>query len=66
VPRRGPRCRILNRRFPQHIVIYAPGITPNDVCVAGRAAFRDVRAPLIYESATGYRYLVVRMTSWSW
>jgi hypothetical protein len=36
-------------------MIYAPGITPNDVGVAGHAAFNDVRAPLIYESATGYR-----------
>ncbi len=42
-------------------MIYAPGITPNDVGVAGRAAFRDVRAPLIYESASGYRYLVLRV-----
>jgi hypothetical protein len=53
--------KILNRRFPPHVMIYAPGITPADVGVAGRAAFSDVRAPLIYESATGYRYLVVRV-----
>lgn len=53
--------KILGRRFPPHIMIYAPGITPNDVGVVGRAAFNDVRAPLIYVSATGYRYLVVRV-----
>jgi len=53
--------KVVNRRFPPHIMIYAPGITANDVGVAGRAAFGDVRAPLIYESATGYRYLVVRV-----
>ena len=41
--------------------VRAPGITANDVGVAGRAAFNDVRAPLIYQSATGYRYLVVRV-----
>jgi len=52
---------ILKRAFPPHIMIYAPGITPNDVGMAGSAASRDVRAPLIYESATGYRYLVVRV-----
>jgi hypothetical protein len=52
--------KVLNRRFPPHM-IYAPGITPNDVGVSGRAAFNDVRAPLIYESATGYRYIVVRV-----
>jgi hypothetical protein len=53
--------KVLTRRFPPHIMIYAPGITPSDVGVAGRAAFNDVRAPLIYESATGYRYIVVRV-----
>jgi hypothetical protein len=53
--------RILSRRFPPHVMIYAPGVTPSDVGIAGRAAFNDVRAPLIYESATGYRYLVVRV-----
>jgi hypothetical protein len=53
--------KVLNRRFPPHAMIYAPGIAPNDVGVAGRVAFSDVRAPLIYESATGYRYLVVRV-----
>ena len=52
---------ILKRAFPPHIMIYAPGITPSDVGMAGSAAFRDVRAPLIYESPTGYRYLVVRV-----
>ena len=53
--------KVLSRRFPPHIMIYAPGITANDVGVAGRAAFNDVRAPLIYQSAAGYRYLVVRV-----
>ena len=53
--------KILKRMFPPHMMIYAPGITANDVGVAGRAAFNDVRAPLIYQSATGYRYLVVRV-----
>ena len=53
--------KILTRRFPPHVMIYAPGITASDVGIAGRAAFSDVRAPLIYESATGYRYLVVRV-----
>ena len=52
---------ILKRVFPPHIMIYAPGITASDVGMAGSAASRDVRAPLIYESATGYRYLVVRV-----
>ena len=53
--------KVITRRFPPHMMIYAPGITANDVGIAGRAAFSDVRAPLIYESATGYRYLVVRV-----
>jgi hypothetical protein len=53
--------KILKRAFPPHIMIYAPGITASDVGVAGRAAFNDVRAPVIYQSATGYRYLVVRV-----
>src|SRR5262245_4386337 len=53
--------KIVKRMFPPHIMIYAPGITANDVGVAGRAAFNDPRAPLIYESATGYRYVVVRV-----
>lgn len=52
---------IVKRMFPPHLMIYAPGITANDVGVAGRAAYNDLRAPLIYESATGYRYLVVRV-----
>ena len=52
---------IVKRMFPPHMMIYAPGITANDVGVAGRVAFNDARAPLIYESATGYRYLVVRV-----
>jgi hypothetical protein len=52
--------KILKRAFPPHMMIYAPGTTPMDVGLAGRAAFSDVRAPLIYQSATGYRYLVVR------
>jgi len=53
--------KILKRAFPSHIMIYAPGVTPQDIGLAGRAAFADVRAPLMYESATGYRYLVVRV-----
>src|SRR5262245_18774242 len=52
---------IAKRMFPPHMMIYAPGITAQDVGIAGRAAFSNVRAPLIYESATGYRYLVVRV-----
>jgi hypothetical protein len=52
---------IRKRMFPPHMMIYAPGITPNDVGVSSRVAFNDVRAPIIYESATGYRYLVVRV-----
>lgn len=52
---------IVKRMFPPHLMIYAPGLTANDVGVAGRAAYNDLRAPLIYESATGYRYLVVRV-----
>ena len=52
---------IVKRAFPPHIMIYAPGVTQNDVGLAGSAAFKDVRAPLIYQSATGYRYLVVRV-----
>jgi hypothetical protein len=52
---------IVKRMFPPHVMIYAPGITREDVGVAGPAAFRDARAPLIYQSATGYRYLVVRV-----
>ena len=55
--------KILNRRFPPHVMIYAPGITPSDIGIAGRAAFSDVRAPLIYESVTGYRYMVVRVAT---
>jgi hypothetical protein len=47
--------------FPPHMMIYAPGITTQDVGIAGRAAFNDARVPIIYESATGYRYLVVRV-----
>jgi hypothetical protein len=53
--------KIVKRAFPPHIMIYAPGITASDVGVAGRVAFNDVRAPVIYQSATGYRYLVVRV-----
>lgn len=53
--------KILKRMFPPHVMIYAPGITPSDVGLAGSAASRDARVPLIYESATGYRYLVVRV-----
>jgi len=53
--------KILKRAFPPHIMIDAPGVTPQDIGLAGRAAFADVRAPLMYESATGYRYLVVRV-----
>jgi hypothetical protein len=52
---------ILKRAFPPHIMIYAPNMTPNDLGMTGAAASRDVRAPLIYESVTGYRYLVVRV-----
>jgi len=53
--------KIVKRMFPPHIMIYAPTITANDVGVGGRAAFNDARAPLIYQSATGYRYIVVRV-----
>jgi hypothetical protein len=53
--------QVLKRMFPPHVMIYAPGITREDVGVTGRAAVNDVRAPLIYQSATGYRYLVVRV-----
>ena len=53
--------KVLKRMFPPHVMIYAPGITANDVGVAGRVALNDARAPLIYQSATGYRYLVVRV-----
>jgi hypothetical protein len=53
--------KIVKRMFPPHIMIYAPGITANDLGVSGRVAFNDARAPLIYESATGYRYIVVRV-----
>lgn len=53
--------KIVSRRFPPHIMIYAPGITANDIGVSGRAALSDARAPLIYQSATGFRYLVVRV-----
>jgi hypothetical protein len=31
--------KILSWKFPPHIIIYAPGITPNELGVAGRAAF---------------------------
>jgi hypothetical protein len=31
--------KILSWKFPPHIIIYAPGITPNDLGVAGRVAF---------------------------
>jgi hypothetical protein len=52
---------VVKRVFPPHVMIYAPGITVSDVGLQGRAAVSDVRAPLIYQSATGYRYLVVRV-----
>src|SRR5262245_20853771 len=45
--------KIIARRFPPHVMIYAPGITPNEVGLFGRAAVTDTRVPLIYNSATG-------------
>ena len=53
--------KVVSRRFPPHVMIYAPDIAANDVGLVGRAAVSDPRVPLIYNSATGYRYLVVRV-----
>ena len=52
---------ILQRAFPPHVMIYAPTISWSDLAMSGRAANADERAAIIYQSALGYRYLVVRV-----
>jgi len=52
---------IQQRAFPPHVMIYAPTITWGDLAMSGSAANADERAPIIYQSALGYKYLVIRV-----
>ena len=53
--------KILARAFPPHVMLYASGISEQDLGLAMKDAIGNPRAPLLYESASGYRYIVVRV-----
>ena len=46
--------------FPPHVMIYAPGTSAADLGITD-AAGSNPQAPVMYESATGYRYIVIRV-----
>lgn len=56
-----PATGITTRRaFPPHVMIYAPGTNAADLGIT-QASGANPQAPVMYESATGYRYIVIRV-----
>ena len=52
---------IIDRAFPPHLMIYAPGVTQEELGLTTQSAMQDVRAPLIYSPNRRFSYIVVRV-----
>jgi hypothetical protein len=53
--------KIIDRAFPPHLMLYAPGATQEKLGLPMQAAMRDMRAPLVYSPNSRFSYIVVRV-----
>jgi hypothetical protein len=53
--------KIIDRAFPPHLMLYAPGATQEKLGLTMQAAMHDMRAPLVYSPNNRFSYIVVRV-----
>lgn len=53
--------KIIRRAFPPHLMLYAPGVTQNELGMSMESAMQDERAPLVYSPDRRFSYIVVRV-----
>lgn len=54
-------ARIVERVFPPHLMIYAPGAQQDKLGMPSGAASKDMQAPLVYSPNRRFSYIVVRV-----